>query len=289
MKKIAIASCILLGIGCVLAIGGWSAGGHLYGSYYGGAWHPVSETIRNITDNVTGQLSYRFWQDDDGQHSGWFGDDWDDYIDDTVDHAISDAINATEKNPQQNASSTLPSQKTSNVRELELKLIGGDFIIETGENFALDGNYTLRENKLEEGEWELSVSANEDTVVLTLPEGMTYQKVSIEADVGNVEITAPLSATESIDLAVGGGNITAAYLDARELDLEAGAGAITASLASGYTYGVEGKCSMGSVTFDGEQILSGAAGVTRIDTRRGSNREIELSVASGTIDLTTQQ
>lgn len=301
MKKIVIASCILLAVGCVLAIGGWSAGGRLYGSYYNGAWHPVTETIRAVTDDVTDSIRHHGWDDHDWNDYFWgdafhgdsYGDNLDDFIDltidDAVDSAIGSAIGSIASDPQPTAAPSLPSQQTDMVRELDLTLAGDQFVIDTGDDFALTGDFTLRQNKLEDGEWEVALSADGGRVTLTLPEGLTYRKVSIEAGAADVQITAPLSVFDGLDLAVGGGSITADSLDARELDLDAGAGSITATLAGGYTYGVEGKCSMGYVTLDGKEILSGAAGVTRIDTTHGSDRKIDLNVAAGTIQLTIAQ
>ena len=65
MKKLVIACCMVLTIGGCMMAGGWAAGGQLYGSYYGGQLHPVSETVRDATVLVSGLLQYRSWWDAD--------------------------------------------------------------------------------------------------------------------------------------------------------------------------------------------------------------------------------
>lgn len=95
MKKLILACCAVVGIGGCMMLGGWAAGGQLYGSYYGGALHPVSESIRDISYGIHNQWQYHSWVDDHGWHSGWFDDDTfsgriEDAVNDKVDDVLSE-------------------------------------------------------------------------------------------------------------------------------------------------------------------------------------------------------
>lgn len=94
MKKLILACCAIVVIGGCLMLGGWAAGGQLYGSYYNGALHPVSESIRDIAYGLQNEWQYHAWVDEHGWHSGWFDDSLDDWIDDTVNHAVDDALDS---------------------------------------------------------------------------------------------------------------------------------------------------------------------------------------------------
>ena len=97
MKKLLIVCGVLLGAGVCMMLGGWAAGGMLYGAYYNGALHPVRETVRDAVnatrgalDGVREGLCFRRWQDENGVwHSGWISvDDALDYADERVDDAL---------------------------------------------------------------------------------------------------------------------------------------------------------------------------------------------------------
>ena len=75
MKKLVLACCAVVAIGGCMALGGWAAGGQLYGSYYDGALHPVSETIRDASRLMRDRLTYHVWWTDGAWHSGWFDED----------------------------------------------------------------------------------------------------------------------------------------------------------------------------------------------------------------------
>ena len=85
MKKLVLACCAVVVIGGCMALGGWAAGGQLYGSYYDGALHPVSETIRDASRFVRDNIFYHTWWEDGIRHSEWFtSDDFSDRIEDVV-------------------------------------------------------------------------------------------------------------------------------------------------------------------------------------------------------------
>lgn len=90
MKKLIIACCAVLAIGCGMMAGGWAAGGQLYSSYYDGALHPFSESARDAV-RVFDRLRYHAWWND-GRHSGWLPDGIEEFVDDTVDGAVDDAL-----------------------------------------------------------------------------------------------------------------------------------------------------------------------------------------------------
>ena len=93
MKKLVFACCAVVVIGSCMALGGWAAGGQLYGSYYNGALHPVSETLRDATHFVRDNISYHTWWEDGVWHSGWFDDDeFADRIEDAVNDRVDTAL-----------------------------------------------------------------------------------------------------------------------------------------------------------------------------------------------------
>ena len=87
MKKLIIACCAVLAIGCGMMAGGWAAGGQLYGSYYDGELHPVSETVRDASRALDG-LRFRAWWDGDGRLS----DQIEEFADNIADEAVNDAL-----------------------------------------------------------------------------------------------------------------------------------------------------------------------------------------------------
>ena len=98
MKKLVLACCAVVVIGSCMALGGWAAGGQLYGSYYNGALHPVSETLRDATHFVRDNISYHTWWEDGVWHSGWFDDEeFADRIEDAVNDSVDTALAELEK------------------------------------------------------------------------------------------------------------------------------------------------------------------------------------------------
>lgn len=88
MKKLVFACCAVLVVGGCMMLGGWAAGGRLYGSYANGRLMPVSATLHDIGHFAQDKLHYRVWDDDYGWHNGWFFDDFDDRVEDSVEHAL---------------------------------------------------------------------------------------------------------------------------------------------------------------------------------------------------------
>ena len=97
MKKLLIVCGILLGAGVCMMLGGWAAGGMLYGAYYNGALHPVRETISDSISYVRDRLRVRSWQDEDGVwHHRWFVTDDELYDDAPIEDALDDAADRVE-------------------------------------------------------------------------------------------------------------------------------------------------------------------------------------------------
>ncbi|HIX90771.1 MAG TPA: hypothetical protein H9845_07740 [Candidatus Agathobaculum pullicola] len=92
MKKLALACCAILVVGGCMMLGGWAAGGRLYGSYYNGVLHPVTESLRDLTYGIQSRWHYYTWKNEHGWHSGWFEDHPGDWIGDTVDDVVDDAL-----------------------------------------------------------------------------------------------------------------------------------------------------------------------------------------------------
>lgn len=291
MKKLILACCAVLVIGGCMMVGGWAAGGQLYGSYYGGELHPVSETVRDAADFLSGRLHRYAWWEEDGRHSGWFRDDLNEFVDDTVDEAVDGALDAIDGiRTEAPTADYLPTQASDAISQLDFTLSGGDITIESGSDFDLSGDFTLTHSACDGSEWEL-VLQSEGSAAITLPYDLTYYD-SIDLTVADalVECALPLHA-ESMDIAVTAGELSADELQAHELELDAGAGTITAWLTGDPSlYRIEASASMGSVLLNDEELAGGSLGTHRYDNRKEADRfprSIEANAGAGAISLYT--
>lgn len=290
MKKLIIACCAVLALGCCMMVGGWAAGGQLYGSYYGGELHPVSESIRDASRTLD-RLRFHTW---------WDSDRISEFVDDTVDEAVNDALDDIdtdwvdgwlEKRQEAIASPDIPIQSVDQIKKLEFTFTGGDITIETGSDFDLSGDFTVQNSSLDHNNWELELAAGSDGATLTLPDSIaSYQSIELEIAGGSVTISDPLRSTE-MDITVGAGSFDADELDATSLEIEVGAGEVYAYLSgSASQYRIQGKASMGSIVFNDEEIAGGGLGTYRYDNRStvgNATCELDLNVGAGTIDLHT--
>ncbi len=298
MKKLIIACCAVLTIGGCMAIGGWAAGGQLYSSYYNGALHSVTERVANAAHHSP--FRYRFWLDDYGWHSGWFDDD--DDIDDTLDD-MDDTLDDIDYGylAQEWSNRTtdpnfpvIPRLHGESVHELEFTLQGGDISIQTGDDFALDGTYSILASEIDESNWELRLSAGEDGATIFLPDlKESYESISITVlDSAAVDIAPALRAHE-INLHTDNGTIDTDLLSASELELTVHDGALYGYLEGSATdYHVDAKTAAGSIRLN-DQELAGA-GRMRYDNRKALSTpiasELEISVTgSGTVELNTME
>lgn len=306
MKKLVLACCAVLVVGGCLMLGGWAAGGQLYGSYYNGALHPVTETIHAIASGVQNGLHYHAWEDEHGWHSGWFFDDFDDVINNAVDQAVDEALRGIDTAPTDTASGTLPpfslpKAALDNIRELELTCksgTGSNFTIDSGTDFGLEGDFSIVSNEFDNGTWELEVTCNGesgDEVIITLPDLVSsYDSIQITSRLdAAIDIALPLYASK-IKLYAESGSIDAELLSAPELDLTVSDGLLYAYLnGRPERYRIEAKTNYGPATLNGEELVGPDSGVSRYDNRKSVNNPInELEIAvlgGGTAELYTME
>lgn len=289
MKKLIIACCAVLAIGCGMMAGGWAAGGQLYGSYYDGELHPVSETVRDASRALDG-LRFRAW---------WDGDGWiDDIVDDTLDD-IDTAWVDSWLEQRQDAIDTpymIPTVSVDQIGTLELTFRSGtnsNFSIKSGEDYGLEGDFFFVSSDVNERTWELEVAANGEEVVLTLPESQpSFDSITIESQLGAcIDIDAELHASE-IEISAENGTLDAEMLSAGSLDLSVSDGFLFAFIDhAAAEYHIEGKTSQGPFLLNDTELIGPGAGETRYDNRRDIQNplyELDVKVAgSGRIGLST--
>lgn len=282
MKKLMIACLVLLLIGSGLAIGGAAAGGRLYGSYYDGSLHPITDSISDALDAVDRFSDHNLFRRglhyesgyaaDGSYHSGWFDDR----------HGLDDFDNLPDE--MKDDLSYLPDP---DIRELEFAFGAGAFRIQQGDEFAVTGG-VVQDSLMNDDTWELSVRGRtgDGKVVITLPEA-AYDKIEFSIGAATLEIETPLAARKA-EIAVGMGILSVKEaLNVDKLELDCGAGSATVLLAgSAGDYGYEIAASAGSVTLDGTELAGGGPFGTHRASKNGT-RELELSVGAGTIELTT--
>lgn len=296
MKKLVLACCAVVVIGGCMALGGWAAGGQLYGSYYDGALHPVSETIRDASRLMRDHISYHTWWADGARHSGWFDDDAfearvEDVVNDRVDKAL-EKFNQdwSEAEPGTLPPFSLPKTNLDNISSLDLTCKSGTsnrFTIDSGTAFGLEGDFSIVSNEFDNGTWELEIVANGDEVIITLPDLIsTYDSIEITSRLDAlIDITLPLYASK-IELYAESGSIDAELLSAPELDLTVCDGLLYAYLGGQPDlYRIEAKTNYGPVTLNGEELVGPDSGVSRYDNRKSitapSYEELEIMVSGG--------
>ena len=289
MKKLIIACCAVLAIGCGMMAGGWAAGGQLYGSYYDGGLHPVSETVRDAV-RVFDRLHFHTW---------WDGNGWiDDIVDDTLDD-IDTAWVDSWLEQRQDAIDTpymIPTVSVDQIETLELTFRSGtnsNFSIKSGEDYGLEGDFFFVSSDVNERTWELEVAANGEEVVLTLPESQpSFDSITIESQLGAcIDIDAELHASE-IEISAENGTLDAEMLSAGSLDLSVSDGFLFAFIDhAAAEYHIEGKTSQGPFLLNDTELIGPGAGETRYDNRRDIQNplyELDVKVAgSGRIGLST--
>nr|WP_297177704.1 hypothetical protein [uncultured Agathobaculum sp.] len=243
MKKLVLACCAVVAIGGCMALGGWAAGGQLYGSYYDGALHPVSETIRDASRLMRDRLTYHVWWTDGAWHSGWFDEDAfearvehaaGEIVDDVLDEFDTDWVEdwlETRHEAIQN-DVFLPYIGIDTVQRLrfefpsEEEAYGTDPVcIIFGSNYDVTGADIL-ESTLENGTWTLRLCPDGDEdCVITLPTSAADIFSGISLAIGDhpVDIDGSLTAG-SIEVDMDNGALTADTLNAGQLDLDIGGG-----------------------------------------------------------------
>ena len=289
MKKLIIACCAVLAIGCGMMAGGWAAGGQLYGSYYDGELHPVSETDRDAV-RVFGRLHF---------HSWWDGDGWiDDIVDDTLDDIDTGWVDSwlEQRYAAINTPYTIPTVSVDQIETLELTFrsgTGSNFSIKSGEDYGLEGDFFFVSSDVNEHTWELEVAANGEEVVLTLPESQpSFDSITIKSQLGAcIDIDAELHASE-IEISAENGTLDAELLSAGSLDLSVSDGFLFAFIDHGAgEYHIDGKTNYGPFLLNDTELIGPGVGETRYDNRRDIQNplyELDVKVAgSGRIGLST--
>ena len=289
MKKLIIACCAVLAIGCGMMAGGWAAGGQLYGSYYDGELHPVSETVRDAV-RVFDRLHFHTW---------WDGDGWiDDIVDDTLDDIDTAWVDSWLEQRQETIDTpyTIPMANIDQIQNLDLTFrsgAGNTATITSGDNYTLDGDFFVTASALNGRTWELEVVANEGGVTLTLPaDQQSYRSIAIHIPDGvALDIQSTLSAAE-IEIDAEAGTVDAEMLSAGSLDLSVSDGFLFAFIDhAAAEYHIEGKTSQGPFLLNDTELIGPGVRETRYDNRRDIQNplyELDVKVAgSGRIGLST--
>ncbi len=289
MKKLIIACCAVLAIGCGMMVGGWAAGGQLYGSYYDGELHPVSETVRDAV-RVFDRLHFHTW---------WDGDGWiDDIVDDTLDDIDTGWVDSWLEQRQETIDTpyTIPMANIDQIQNLDLTFrsgAGNTATITSGDNYTLDGDFFVTASVLNGRTWELEVVANEGGVTLTLPaDQQSYRSIAVHIPDGvALDIQSTLSAAE-IEIDAEAGTVDAEMLSAGSLDLSVSDGFLFAFIDhAAAEYHIEGKTSQGRFLLNDTELIGPGVRETRYDNRRDIQNplyELDVKVAgSGRIGLST--
>lgn len=289
MKKLIIACCAVLAIGCGMMAGGWAAGGQLYGSYYDGELHPVSETVRDAV-RVFDRLHFHTWWDGDG----WIDDIADDTLDD-IDTAWVDSW-LEQRQDAIDTPYTIPMANIDQIQNLDLTFrsgAGNTATITSGDNYTLDGDFFVTASALNGRTWELEVVANEGGVTLTLPaDQQSYRSIAVHIPDGvALDIQSTLSAAE-IEIDAEAGTVDAEMLSAGSLDLSVSDGFLFAFIDhAAAEYHIEGKTSQGPFLLNDTELIGPGVRETRYDNRRDIQNplyELDVKVAgSGRIGLST--
>ena len=289
MKKLIIACCAVLAIGCGMMAGGWAAGGQLYGSYYDGELHPVSETVRDAV-RVFDRLHFHTW---------WDGDGWiDDIADDTLDDIDTAWVDSWLEQRQETIDTpyTIPMANIDQIQNLDLTFrsgAGNTATITSGDNYTLDGDFFVTASVLNGRTWELEVVANEGGVTLTLPaDQQSYRSIAVHIPDGvSLDIQSALSAAE-IEIDAEAGTVDAEMLSAGSLDLSVSDGFLFAFIDhAAAEYHIEGKTSQGRFLLNDTELIGPGVRETRYDNRSDIQNplyELDVKVAgSGRIGLST--
>ena len=289
MKKLIIACCAVLAIGCGMMAGGWAAGGQLYGSYYDGELHPVSETVRDAV-RVFDRLHFHTW---------WDGDGWiDDIVDDTLDDIDTGWVDSWLEQRQETIDTpyTIPMANIDQIQNLDLTFrsgAGNTATITSGDNYTLDGDFFVTASALNGRTWELEVVANEGGVTLTLPaDQQSYRSIAVHIPDGvALDIQSTLSAAE-IEIDAEAGTVDAEMLSTGSLDLSVSDGFLFAFIDhAAAEYHIEGKTSQGPFLLNDTELIGPGVRETRYDNRRDIQNplyELDVKVAgSGRIGLST--
>ncbi len=343
MKKIVKIALAVTLVGTILFTCGRAAGGELYGSYYNGRLHSIRSTLYDIADRARNSLRYRYWDDD--------GDEWREpsrftkrsalgtYIRDEIDDAWDEALDkadaawdkaeyAIDRSLDEIDSEfetfgkyaddvlvALAKEERDSIRELDIHLRSGNYVIETGDTFAFisdypfdvymgtdnvspgNGNY-FASSKADNGRWTFVADCAESTgdvdAVITLPPRTEFDRVWLSIEGSEVNIDTTLKSRELNVTMSEQSEFEAELLDTQDGDFSASGGSeFSAVLAGGenaYTY----KCKAsqgGLLELDDSTILQSprSTGESTSSNINSGDRILNLNAINSEIELETER
>ncbi|MEG1931595.1 MAG: DUF4097 family beta strand repeat-containing protein [Pygmaiobacter sp.] len=165
---------------------------------------------------------------------------------------------------------------SNTIRKLEVELVAGEFVLQQGDNFAVEASTSARSSvtsKVESGVWKIK----------------TTQKNNIKQREGVVTITIPYDYDlEELELDLAAGSITVNDITAQQANIVVGAGEIDftgCTLAN-----AEFECAMGQLTFEGTLTGRGTinCGMGQIDifsTGNAADYGYGLECGMGSVDI----
>lgn len=232
MKKLVLACCAVVVIGSCMALGGWAAGGQLYGSYYNGALHPVSETLRDATHFVRDNISYHTWWEDGVWHSGWFDDDeFADRIEDAVDDRVDTALAEFDKDRSNDWDAAIGNgiqipRDIDVISALNLDFSGdcdnnGTInIVSDTASFDVSGA-DIESSTIDGSTWSLALTPNgSEQCVIYVPYTLSYSRIFLNVGDQTVDITGPGAfAADTLEIQIADGTLRAEKLESDKFNI----------------------------------------------------------------------
>lgn len=236
MKKLVFACCAVVVIGSCMALGGWAAGGQLYGSYYNGALHPVSETLRDATHFVRDNISYHTWWEDGVWHSGWFDDEeFADRIEDAVNDHVDQALDEfdtdwvddwLETRHKAIESDILIPRSIDVISSLHFDFSGDcdnnttiNIVSDTASFDVSDAN--IESSTIDGSTWSLALTPNgSEQCVIYVPYTLSYSRIFLNVGDQTVDITGPGAfAADTLEIQIADGTLRAEKLESDKFNI----------------------------------------------------------------------
>ena len=232
MKKLVLACCAVVVIGSCMALGGWAAGGQLYGSYYNGELHPVSETLRDATHFVRDNISYHTWWEDGVWHSGWFDDDeFADRIEDAVNDRVDTALAEFDKDRSNDWDAAIGNgiqipRDIDVISALNLDFSGdcdnnGTInIVSDTASFDVSGA-DIESSTIDGSTWSLALTPNgSEQCVIYVPYTLSYSRIFLNVGDQAVDITGPGAfAADTLEIQIADGTLRAEKLESDKFNI----------------------------------------------------------------------
>lgn len=236
MKKLVFACCAVVVIGSCMALGGWAAGGQLYGSYYNGALHPVSETLRDATHFVRDNISYHTWWEDGVWHSGWFDDEeFADRIEDAVNDHVDEVLNEFDTDWVDDWLETRHKAIESDIlipRSIDvISSLHFDFsgdcdnngtinIVSDTASFDISGA-DIESSTIDGSTWSLALTPNgSEQCVIYVPYTLSYSRIFLNVGDQTVDITGPGAfAADTLEIQIADGTLRAEKLESDKFNI----------------------------------------------------------------------